>query len=69
MTRQLTPETDYGIFRCGEENRNAKLIEEDVQTIRRLLEIGYMQKEVAEVFKVSQDTISKINTGKTWRWM
>ena len=68
MTKQLTPESDYGQYRCGEKNRNAKLTEEKVRLIRMLLSKGNTQRIIAETFGVSSDTISKINIGKTWRW-
>jgi len=69
MTKQLTPETDYGQRRCGEKNRNAKLTEEDARLTKILLELGYFQGIIADVFGVSRNAISMINTGKTWRWM
>ena len=68
MTKQLTPESDYGQYRCGEKNRNAKLTEVKVRLIKMLLSKGNIQRIIAKAFGVSSDTISKINTGKTWRW-
>ena len=68
MTKQLTPESDYGQYRCGEKNRNAKLTEEEATLIKLLLQLGFFQRIIAKVFGVSSDTISKINIGKTWRW-
>ena len=69
MTKQLTPETDYGQFRCGEKNRNAKLTEIKVMMVKRLLAFGYTQRVIAGEFEVSKQTISNINTKKTWRWL
>ena len=69
MTKQLTPETDYGIFKCGKNNINAKLSIPKVRLIRNLLKYGNTQKAIGNVFGVSQDTISKINAGRTWRWI
>ena len=69
MTKQLIPETDYGIFRCGERNMNSKLTVEKVQLIRMLLMKGNLQKSIGEIFDVSQDTISKIKRRITWRWV
>ena len=69
MTRLLTPETDYGQYRCGESNRNAKLTEDKVRLIRMLLAKGNRQKTIAEINGVSQKTISSINIGRTWRWV
>ena len=69
MTKQLTPKTDYGLFRCGEKNINAWLTEDKVLFIRRLLKDGYTQRAIADMFLVSQKAISQINTRKTWRWL
>ena len=69
MTKQLTPGTDYGIFRCGERNMNSKLTVKKVQLIRMLLMKGNLQKSIGEIFGVRQDTISKIKRRITWRWV
>lgn len=50
----------------GEENGSAKLREVDVRSIRRLLSSGWTQRSIAERFSVSQQTIAKIKSGKTW---
>jgi len=69
MTRQLTPESDYGQYRCGEKNRNAKLTEEKVRLIRMLLSKGNIQRIIAETLGVSQNTISRIGKRTLWKWL
>jgi hypothetical protein len=69
MTKRLIPETDYGIFRCGSRNRNAKLTTAKVKAIKVLLKERNSQKSIAKFFGVHPNTISKINTGRTWRWV
>lgn len=51
----------------GETNPAAKLRDVDVRSIRRLLVSGWTQREIAERFNVSQQTISNIKSGKRWR--
>ena len=65
----MTPETDYGQYRCGESNRNAKLTEDKVRLIRLLLSDGLTQRQVGEMYGVSRHTIYCINIGRTWRWV
>lgn len=47
----------------------SKLTPDKVIEIRRLLSIGINGSQVAEKFKVSNTTISKIRTGKKWKWL
>ena len=61
MTHQLTPETDFGIFRCGEKNLNSKLHKLDVYLIREFLKEGKSQQYIADMFEVSQKAISQIH--------
>lgn len=52
----------------GEFNKSAKLKEEEVLEIKRLLQEGLMtQKEIAKLFGVGQFTISAIKRGKIWK--
>jgi len=51
----------------GSNSPNSKLTEEQVIQIKILLKEGKLsQQEIADMFKVSQMTISKIKTGKIW---
>jgi len=51
----------------GENNPSHKLTEEQVIQIKLLLSEGILtQKEIADIFKIDQTTISKIKTGKIW---
>jgi predicted XRE-type DNA-binding protein len=52
----------------GEKCGNSKLKEEQVKEIRDLLKCGKLtQKEIAKIYKVKNNTISYIKTGKTWK--
>lgn len=51
----------------GSEQRNAKLHERDIATIRRLRAEGLSQREVGRRFGVGQALISKIERGLAWR--
>jgi len=50
----------------GENHGKAKLSNEDVITIKRLLLSGEMVTSIARKFEVSQPTISHIKSGRTW---
>ena len=51
----------------GTRNGRSKLINSQVQEIRKLLELGHMlQKDIAKQFGVSDNTISFIKSGKIW---
>ena len=51
----------------GANNGNAKLNEEKVLQIKKMLREGKTQKEIAEIFGTSKPNISNINTGKIWK--
>lgn len=55
----------------GEKNGRgtAKLTKKDVFEIRKLLQRGLTQKEIAEMFGVVHQTISKIAIGIRWVWL
>lgn len=48
-------------------NPSKKLTEDDVRTIRQMLDNGALQKDMAAAFDVSTKTISGIANGKTWK--
>ena len=50
----------------GERHGMAKLTWQQVEDIRRLYEKGMLQKELAEMFKVSRPQISEIVNRKQW---
>jgi transposase len=58
--------TGYAI---GSRNKSTVLTEDDVRVIKRMLAAGELQKVVAEMFGVGNNTISAIATGKTWGWL
>ena len=45
---------------------NNKLTWNQVQEVRKLLAMGYKNKEVAAIYGVKPNTISDIKRGKTW---
>ncbi|WP_158618922.1 MULTISPECIES: HNH endonuclease [Pantoea] len=50
----------------GERNGAAKLREVDVRSIKRLLEKGWTQRDIAERFGISQSQVSHIKLGRAW---
>ena len=51
----------------GEKSPSAKLTDKKVKVILHLLDgDSFMQKEISELYGVKPNTISNINTGKTW---
>lgn len=51
----------------GENNHHAKLTEDDVLEIIKLLNRGMLQKEIAKEYGVHPGTIHAISSGKNWR--
>jgi hypothetical protein len=51
----------------GDQNGNAKLKEEDVINIKKLIQSGIPQAEIARRFNTPKPTINHIATGYTWR--
>jgi hypothetical protein len=56
----------HGTSSRGEQSVLAKLTEDDVREIRRLLGQGLTQTKISSLFGVSRVTISKIKLGKLW---
>lgn len=48
---------------CGEKNGRSKLIRSQIPAIRKLIERGILQREIASLFGVDQTTISRIKIG------
>jgi hypothetical protein len=53
----------------GEEQPSAKLTENDVRSIRWLVETGTSQRAVAGAFEVSKSQVSRIVHGERWRYL
>lgn len=47
-------------------NISKKLCVEDVKKIKKMLENRHPQKDIAELFNISQSTVSEIKNGKRW---
>jgi len=59
-----------GIYVRGEANGQTKLTEKEVHEIRTLLAMGKLSRRIiGEMYGVSQQTISCINTGSAWGWL
>ncbi len=52
----------------GSRHRLAKLDEEKVASIRRLLADGHSHRAIADEFGVSKATVTAISTRQTWAW-
>lgn len=53
----------------GVKNPSAKLCESDVRQIRKLIELGLTDTEIADRFEVTTSNINYIRRGKTWGWV
>lgn len=51
----------------SEARPSAKLTNDDVREVRRLLENGLLQQEIADRYGVDASQISRINSGHRWR--
>lgn len=58
--------SNMGLTAIGERNGSAKLTNSDIPIIRRMLEDGIFQKDIATIFRVSITCISYIKSGKKW---
>lgn len=59
---------DTGLNRnFGENNYASKLTENDIRTIRKMGECGFVHQLIADNFKVDRKTISDILHGLTWK--
>ena len=67
--RNLEHSYENGRKRCGEKHGGHKLSECNVVGVRHLLEYGLSQRKIAEMFGVSQSTISAIKTKRVWGWL
>lgn len=50
----------------GSKHGMSKLSEKLVKAIKKLVDRGFTQKDIAELYEVSASTISSIITGRTW---
>lgn len=53
----------------GTRHGSAKLTEDDVRTIRRLLATGTKQVDIAQQFGLNEATVRAIKARKTWGWL
>lgn len=56
-------------FDRGEKNISAKLTEDQVRLIRKFVNIGMMQKDIAEYLNIPKQTINNIVKGHSWKWL
>jgi len=53
--------------RVGENNPRAKLTNDIVREVKRMIAYGWRNKYIAEKLEISRVTVSKIRTGRSWR--
>jgi len=58
----------HGTHSRGSQNTEAKLSEDDARAIKRLRGV-HLQRELATMFNVTQQLVSRIHTGKSWAWL
>lgn len=51
----------------GVKNSNARLDEKDVEKILELIQLGYKQNLIAQMYNVKEPQISRIKHGKRWK--
>jgi hypothetical protein len=56
-----------GLHPRGETAGSSKLLTSDILAIRRLYEDGFLQREIAEQFGLTQCHVSKIVLRQTWQ--
>ena len=59
----------YFMAHGGTNSAMAKLTPQNVKDIRSLVKQGMSNRKVAKLFDVDHSAISRINTGKTYRWV
>lgn len=52
--------------RVGQNNGCSRLKDGEVAYIKKMLELGFLQKDIAEDFDVTQQLISRIKNNKAW---
>lgn len=57
----------HSLIACGEVTNSAKLSEAHVRQIRRMYLEGYKQEDIAKTFTISQQNVSSIINGKSWK--
>jgi len=66
--RTRMSKSQLGLSR-GEKNASAKLTEEDVYAVRRLIVSGEKQRVIADDYGVTYQTIYAIKTRRTWKYL
>jgi len=58
-----------GTTNRGENHHSAKLTKWDVRFIRLWLRAGYLTREIAAAFGITQRTVCSVRAGETWGWL
>ena len=66
LTREENARKGNVGIRCGEQNPSSKLTEDSIREIRKMLQNGYTQKQIASIYNVDQSLISLIKSNKIW---
>ncbi len=61
--------SEHGRLHSRQTLNGAKLLPEDVPTIRQLIAQGMNRRSIAALYGVQPKAISNIKTGRTWSWL
>lgn len=53
----------------GENNANAKLTEDDVRKIKKLMADGIKRMHICSMFKITKSALYAIHSGRNWGWV
>ncbi len=53
----------------GSRQGQAKLTEEDILIIRKLISDGFSLREISDIYSVTPEAIGLIKSGKNWSWL
>ena len=59
----------HGTHCRGDRAHAVKLTEAQVREIRELIAQGMRQREIAELYGITQTNVSHINIGRSWNWL
>lgn len=59
----------HGTTVKGGRNGSAKLSDDDIRTIRRMVSLGLSQEAIARKFGVTRTAVGRVITGHNWGWL
>lgn len=60
---------EQGLIARGENNARCTISDDVARMIITMLRVGVRVREVGKSFRVSEETVSAINTGASWAWL